>query len=197
MVGLVASGVFLIRLLPQPLRLARTGVAAGVSPLAAANGVVNAIGWTAYGLTAGLPIVWVVSAIALVLSVWTAGLLRGSYRTVDRVGGAAWLVTVAAAAAFGRLGLVLAASVALTMGPQVVMSLRRNDLRGIAPAALWIGLLDAAAWGAYGVVIGDAPLISYAIVLSSSSLIVLGRVAITSRRAPVPAMMPQAASAVS
>jgi phosphoglucosamine mutase len=52
--GYFASAVFLVRLLPQPIRLARDGRPAGVSALAALNAVVSAFAWTAYGLIAGL-----------------------------------------------------------------------------------------------------------------------------------------------
>ena len=51
--GLLASGVFLVRLLPQPVRLARTGVASGVSPLAALNSMLTMVAWVAYGLIVG------------------------------------------------------------------------------------------------------------------------------------------------
>ena len=49
--GLLASVVFLVRLLPQPVRLARRPqVVAGVSALAALQAVVAAGAWVAYGL---------------------------------------------------------------------------------------------------------------------------------------------------
>ena len=74
--AIVASVVFLVRLLPQPLRLARHGVAEGVSALAALNAVISALAWVAYGLQAQLPVVWGVSVLALVPGVWQAMLLR-------------------------------------------------------------------------------------------------------------------------
>lgn len=181
-VGLVASGVFLVRLLPQPLRLFRTGVVAGVSPLAALNAVVTALAWTAYGLVAQLPVVAVVSALALIPSAWTASLLLRSTRRLDWIGGGAWTAVVITAAVIGHLGFVLAGSVLLTIGPQVILALTGDDLRGIAPAAMWIALLDASLWGLYGITIADGALIAYGVVLFTSATIVLGRISVDQRR---------------
>ncbi len=182
LVGLVASAVFLVRLLPQPVRLARTGVVAGVSPLAALNAVITALAWTAYGLVAALPLVTVVSALAVIPSAWTAMLLLRSTRRLDWIGGTAWAGVVLSAAVVGRLGFVLAGSVLLTIGPQVILSLTKDDLRGIAPATMWIALVDSTLWGSYGLAIGDTPLIAYGVILLSSASIVLVRIAITESR---------------
>lgn len=186
-VGLVASGVFLVRLLPQPIRLARTGVVAGVSPLAALNSVVTALAWTAYGVTARLAVVAIVSALAVIPSAWTALLLVRSATRSDWVGGLAWSGVVVAAAVTGRLGFVLAGSVLLTIGPQVIVALRGTDLRGIAPATMWIALADASLWGLYGLTLADGALMAYGLVLSSSATIVLVRIATTQRLSPVTA----------
>ena len=75
-VGWVASIVFLARLLPQPIRLFRTGVPNGVSPLAMMNSAVSDIAWVLYGLSAGLAPVWVVALLALPPGIWTIVLLR-------------------------------------------------------------------------------------------------------------------------
>ncbi|MGQ0830947.1 MAG: hypothetical protein ACT4OV_04650 [Microthrixaceae bacterium] len=180
-VGLVASGVFLARLLPQPIRLARTGVVAGVSPLAGFNSVITAVAWTAYGVTARLPLVAIVSALAVIPSAWTALLLIRSATRPDWLGGGAWAGIVLVAAVTGRLGFVLAGSVLLTIGPQVVVAVRGEDLRGIAPATMWIALGDASLWGLYGLTLGDGALMAYGLVLFSSAAIVLARIAVTQR----------------
>ncbi len=183
-VGIVASAVFLVRLLPQPARLARTGVADGVSPMAALNAVLSAIAWTIYGVEASLPIVWVVSVLALFPGIWTVWLLRYSVRRSDVVGAGAWALIIAVALGMGDLGSVLPLSVATSMGPQVVAALRGSDLTGIASMTMWVALLDAAAWGGYGMVIGDRPLALYGLVLSASAITVLLRIIRTAARAP-------------
>src|SRR3954470_21853703 len=77
--SIVASGVFFVRLLPQPARLWRTGVSAGVSPIAAANAVTAATAWLAYGLLHGLLAGGLLVGAALVPGVWTVVLLRRAF----------------------------------------------------------------------------------------------------------------------
>ncbi len=180
--SIVAPAVYLVRLLPQPLRLHRTGVAAGVSPLAAMNAVIGDVGWLAYGISAELPAVWVVSSVALVPASWTVLLLRRRVTRKDLLGAAAWALVLVASAALGVIGISLAAGVLVSQGPQVVEAVRDDDLSGIAPGTWWIAVLDAATWGAYGTAVGDVALMTYGVVLSAAAGIVLGRIAWTVRR---------------
>lgn len=177
--GLLASVVFLVRLLPQPLRLARTGVASGVSPLSALNSMLTMVAWVTYGLFVGLPLVWVVSAVALVPGVWTVLLLRREVSRRDLMWAGAWLALQVVAAATGLLVAVLAAGVLVTQGPQVLRALRETDLTGLASATWWLSLLDATTWGAYGLAVGDAALVAYGVVLTTSAGIVLTRIRVT------------------
>lgn len=179
--GLLASGFFLLRLLPQPLRLARGGGSAGVSASSALNALVADVAWIAYGLWAGLPTVWVVSVAAGILSVWAAVLLRRDVRPGDVAFAALWIVALVLAARADLVDAALAAGVLVTQGPAVVKALREDDLRGIAPATWWISILDALTWGAYGVAVGSVALMGYAVVLLASSGIVLSRVYWTRR----------------
>ncbi len=180
--AVVASGVFLVRLFPQPMCLARSGVAAGVSPLAALNLVVAQSVWTIYGLIASLPAVWIVSILALVPSVWTVVLLRRSVTWRDLAWTTAWMAVIVAAATGGVLGAALAFTVGVTNAPQVARVFTDHDLSGISPVTWWIALLDATTWGAYGIALGDGALIGYAIVLATSAVIVLVRLAWVSRQ---------------
>jgi uncharacterized protein with PQ loop repeat len=176
-VGLFASAVFLVRLLPQPARLWRTGVPTGVSALAALNATVSAATWTLYGLIAELPIVWIVSFIALGFSGWTVVLLRRSITGSDVVHASVFVALVAVAWATGLLGVALGGSVLFSIGPQVLKALRETDLAGIAPATMWVALGDAAAWGAYGALLRDPALLGYFLVLTASAAIILFRLA--------------------
>ena len=184
--ALVASAIFLVRLIPQPLRLWRTGVAAGVSAVAAANAVTSASAWFAYGVIHGLPVVWAVSVCALFPSVWTVGLLRREFAAAEMVGAGLVAAVLALSAVAGVLGAALALGVLVTAGPQVWRALRQSDLRGVAPATWGVAVADALSWGIYGVVIADHALEGYGAVLLVSAGVVLGRVAWT-RRAARPA----------
>lgn len=179
--AIVASVVFLVRLLPQPLKLARQGVAHGVSPAAALNAVISALAWTAYGVQAELPVVWGVSVLALIPGVWQAFLLRAEAGRRDVLAAAAFVVGLVLAWAAGLLGAALAVTVLVTTGPQVARALTSDDLSGVAPATWWVAIADALTWGAYGLAIGDAALVGYFVVLATSALLVLWRLAVTSR----------------
>ncbi|MFM7069686.1 MAG: hypothetical protein ACKOYM_09530 [Actinomycetes bacterium] len=184
--SLLASAVFLLRLFPQPVRLARLGVADGVSPMAAYNAVLVAFAWLYYGLAERLLAVWVVSVLALVPGIWQAALLVRRTRRVDVLGTTAWALALVVALGMGRFGAVLGLGVVVTTGPQVVEVLRSDDLSGVAPATWWVSIVDAALWGLYGLAISDGPLMGYGVVLFTCAVVVLGRLAVVRRR-PAPA----------
>jgi uncharacterized protein with PQ loop repeat len=184
--AVVASAIFLIRLLPQPVRLWRTGVAAGVSPVAAANAVTSASAWLAYGLAHGLVAVWAVSVAALVPGVWTVVLLRREFGRRELLGAAVVAGGFVVFAAAGVLAAALALGVLVTAGPQVWRSLRWSDLRGVAAATWIVAVADAVSWGTYGIVIADRALEGYGAVLLASAAVVLGRLAWTQRMVPGP-----------
>ena len=179
LLGWLASLVYLARLLPQPFRLARTGVPVGISTIAAMNAVISDVAWIAYGLQAGLVPVWLVAVIGVVPGVWTVALLRGEIRRGDVLRSGIWLAVIGLAAATGALGVILAASVLVNMGPQVAKAIRSSDLRGLSAFTWLIAIGDGLLWGAYGAVVDDQALVGYGVVLVTSALIVLVRMART------------------
>ena len=181
LLSVLASAVFLVRLVPQPVHLYRSGVAEGVSPMAAYNAVLVAVAWLVYGLAEHLPAVWLVSVLALGPGVWQAALLVRRTRTVDLVGAGLWAAALVVAFGVGHFGAVLGLGVVVTTGPQVVEVLRSDDVSGVAAATWWISILDAALWGLYGVAISDGPLIGYGVVLLVAAVVVLVRLAVVRR----------------
>ncbi len=186
-IGWLAVAAFFARLLPQPLKLWRTGVPHGVSPVAVLNGLVSDLGWVLYGLGTGVLQVWLTAAVALVPCVWTAVLLRG-VTTRRHVGIAlVWLAVVLGTMPLGLLGAVLGVSVVVNHGPQVLLVLRQHDLRGVSAATWGLAIADATLWGCFGLLSPgvDLALVGYGTVLLTAALIVLGRVWWTSR-SPLP-----------
>lgn len=179
LLGWLASVVYLSRLLPQPIRLARTGLPEGISTVAAMNAVISDAAWIAYGLQAGLLPVWLVALVGVVPGVWTVVLLRREVDRGDLVRSGAWLAVVVVAALVGWLGVILAVSVLVNVGPQVWTALRSNDLRGLSAFTWVLAIGDGLLWGAYGWVVADVALLAYAGVLVSGALIVLLRMAMT------------------
>lgn len=186
LIAAVASIIFLARLVPQPLRLARTGVPDGVSPLSAINGVTACLAWIAYGLMVGVVPVWTVSVIALIPSLWTAWLLRHEVDASALTAAGAWVAVLLLAAHTGTFGAVLGLCVIVTQGPQVARAVREHDLSGISATTWRIAVFDALAYGIYGLAIHDQALLGYAVVLTVCAAIVLTRIWQTSSPAGEP-----------
>jgi uncharacterized protein with PQ loop repeat len=184
--AIAASAVFLVRLLPQPIRLARSGVAAGTSAAASLNSVVSALAWIAYGLVEGLPVVWAVSVAALIPCTWQAVLLRRQTTGRDLLAVSGFIAALAVAGVLGVLGVALAGTVLVTTGPQVHRALREPDLSGIARATWWVAIVDAVTWGAYGWAISDPALVGYFIALLGAAIVILVRLARVERQAGAP-----------
>lgn len=176
--GWLGSALFLARLVPQPLRIWRTGISHGVSAQAAINASVSDAGWLVYGLAAGLPPVWACTVLAIPLDLWSAWLLRKKASPRSFVSASMWGLVMVGAWIVGRevaLGTVLGFSVLINHAPQVWTALTAKELGGIAPATWYFALADAALWGGYGVVVRASGLIMYGAVLLTSSIIVLYR----------------------
>jgi len=188
--GLAASIAFCARLLPQPVRLIRTGVPDGVSPLTLMNMALSELAWLGYGLAAGLVPVWAVSVPSVIIEVWTVVLLWRQITRRDVLGAGLWLAVILAATAVGGLGAVLALAVFVNYGPQLWTALRNDDLDGLAPGTWWMGIVDASLWGAYGLVVHDPGVIGYGVTFMAVSITILVRIAQTRRSAallPAPA----------
>jgi uncharacterized protein with PQ loop repeat len=192
--GIVATVAFLVRLLPQPIRLIRTGVPDGVSPLMAMNIALTELAWLAYGLGTGLVPVWAVSLPAFPLALLTVVLLRAQIRRADVIGAVLWAVLILIAWVGGALGAVLGLSVVVQYGPQVWTALRQDDLDGISPTMWKLAFIDALTWGAYGLAVGDPALLGYTVMLSASAVTILVRLSQTAARrdAVAPAVAPAA-----
>lgn len=184
LLGWLATVAFLVRLLPQPLRLLRTGVPTGVSPMALMNIAMTELAWLGYGLAEGLPPVWLVSLPAFPLGMWAVILVRRSITRTDLLGSATWLAVIVGSAVAGVLAVALACSVLVNYGPQVYTAVRGHDLQGLAPATWYLALADAALWGAYGYAVHDPALLGYSAVLTLSAAIILTRIARTRTRTP-------------
>jgi len=186
--AVLASAVFVARLLPQPARLARLGVADGVSALAAMNAVIAATAWLAYGLVRALPAVWIVSLIALVPGLWTVALLRRVITRSDVLWTGLWVAVLIGAGAGGWLAAALGLGVVVTQGPQVVRAFRSHSVDGLAPATWWVSILDATTWGVYGLALGDPALMGYGVVLLTAAVLVLARIQWVRGRTVVPSV---------
>lgn len=184
--GWAGTALFLARLVPQPLKLHRTGDTEGVTPQSPMNALLSDAGWLAHGLLAGLPPVWVAAVAAIPLDLWTLWHLRRRVELRNVAGAAAWGAAIAAGGILGGrvgLGLVLGFSVVVNHVPQVIKALRSHSVSGLAPGTWWFGLADALLWGGYGVAEHDPALITYGVVLSVASVTILVAIWVKSGRA--------------
>jgi uncharacterized protein with PQ loop repeat len=185
--GWLAGVIFVSRLIPQPLKIWRTGERAGVSWLALANGIVSTAGWLAYGLMIDRPVLWVPSLVALVPEVVVLVLL--GLRPPDRRALLAWLAWAGAVlvswpiAGEAGLGTVIAFGVVVGVVPAVIAALRTDRPTGIAVRTWQIALLDAVLWGTYGIATSEPLTTFYGIVLTTGATIILVRVARLTRAA--------------
>jgi hypothetical protein len=176
-----------LALVPQILKLYRTGLVDGVSPTWAAFGLVTNVAWTAYlaqeGLWLTVPAtVLVTAAYAMTFTLLVrAGVEISTPVIAATVWGAALLV-VAAAGGWSALGIVLGLSHAVQAAPSVWTAYRSPTPRGIAPGTWAIALAEGLLWGYYGWWYADVPLMLFAVVASAASVAMLARYGATRHR---------------
>ena len=175
LLAVLASGTFLARLLPQPIRTWRTGQVAGVSALAVMNALIADGAWLAYGLAAGVLAVWLVSIPALAASGWTLFLLRRTVGWRDAIVAAGWLAVVGLCALTGTLTAALSLTVLVCGGPAVWSAFSSPTPVGVSRWTWWLAVADAASWGGYGLAIGDMALKLYGVVLLVTAVAILVR----------------------
>ena len=186
-VALVANGVTFVQIMPQIVRLLRTGRTEGVSPAWAAVGMTINLGWLTYVVENEF---WVTipSIIAAIVSFGLAlyllyrngadvrlGLLMTVPIAVASVG-------IQMAAGWTVLGTVLGLSNALYLGPSVVAAWRAHIPVGVSPATWWLTVLEGLKWGFYGVLVAAVPIMVYGSTAILLAALVLLRLWVTRDR---------------
>ena len=180
LVGIVATGVTFVQIVPQIVRLIRTGRTEGVSPAWAAGGATINLGWLAYVIE-GRFWVTIPSIIVAVVSFLLALFLL--YRNGARIragllmSGAIALasVVIQQAAGWTVLGTVLGLSNGLYLGPSVVAAWRSHTPVGVSPWTWLLTVLEGLKWGFYGVLVEAVPIMVYGSTAILLALLVLLR----------------------
>lgn len=164
-----ASLLSVVLLLPQLIRLWRTGDLRGISSTWPALGLSLNLWWSGYLVHARLPAMLPASVIVVVLYA-TVVVLVGSIdgRERSRMAVRAGLANVACAAllAWGGwtlLGLGLGTAYAVQLLPAVITAWRSESVAGVSAATWWIALAEAAIWGAFGATNHDGPTTFYGV----------------------------------
>ncbi|HEX6912794.1 MAG TPA: hypothetical protein VF142_20470 [Longimicrobium sp.] len=186
--AVVGTAIGLVRAVPQLARLLRTRDAHGVSVDSAATSSIVSAAWTTYGVLTGQGAVAVASGSSAVMFALVAlAALRFGRRVGEMRAAPVWLVVLAGAGLLGGargLGLLLPVSVLVANGPQLLVALRERDLSGLSPGTWLLSVLEALAWGTYGLFAGDRSILVYGTLhLATSGAIVALRLA-KSRRGP-------------
>ena len=178
-VAVVANGATFVQIVPQIVRLVRTGHTEGVSTIWAAVGMTINLGWLAYVLEnqfwEAIPsIIAAVSSFGLALyllcrngvSARTALLLSAAVAVAS--------VGIQQAAGWTVLGTVLGLSNGLYLGPALIAAWRDRAPVGVSPGTWWLTVLEGFLWGLYGVLVAAIPIMVYgstAILLAAGVLL--------------------------
>lgn len=186
-VGVVATVVTFVQILPQIIRLLRIGRTEGVSPTWAAIGTTVNAGWIAYVVAEEL---WVtipaciagVSSYGVVLYLLyrndagvRTGLLLSAVVAVA-------CVVVQLEAGWTVLGTVLGLSNGLYLGPSVVAAWRSHTPVGVSPLSWVLVALEGVLWGLYGVFVEASPVVVFGVTAALLAGLVLLRLWVTRHR---------------
>lgn len=187
---IAASAATLVFLVPQIVRLVRSGDPTGVSVTWPALGLVANVGWTAYVVHERL---WASvaaplgAAIGYSVTLLLLARLQRPLRDSALRGSVLASVLVAALTVGGwpAFGVALGLSHAVTITPSVWTAYRTRVPSGVSPGTWWLGVAEAALWGVYGWHHADAGIVTFAIVAIAGSALILARLYWTR---PVPAV---------
>lgn len=187
--ALIATALAVSFLVPQILKLRRTGVAAGVSTTWAAIGAVTNAVWTAYLASAELWLAMVATGVATVLYTVTFRLLvrAGEQWRGPVLFAVLWVAALGSVALLGgadTLGVVLGLSYVVSVAPGVWRAYRTPDPAGISPGSWAIMLTAGPLWFFYGSFYEDAAVMIYAVTAFIAAALVLARYAYTRPRSP-------------
>ena len=180
LVGIVATAVTFVQIVPQIVRLIRTGRTEGVSPAWAAGGATINLGWLAYVIEGRF---WVtipsiiVAIVSFVLALYLLYRNGADIRAGLLMSGAIAVASVAIqqAAGWTVLGTVLGLSNGLYLGPSVVAAWRSHAPVGVSPWTWMLTVLEGLKWGFYGVLVEAVPIMVYGSTAILLALLVLLR----------------------
>ncbi len=187
LVGIVATAVTFVQILPQIVRLIRTRRIEGVSPAWAAGGATINLGWLAYVIEGRF---WVtipsiiVAIVSFVLALYLLYRNGADIRAGLLMSGAIAVASVAIqqAAGWTVLGTVLGLSNGLYLGPSVVAAWRSHAPVGVSPWTWGLTVLEGVKWGFYGVLVEAVPIMVYGSTAILLALLVLLRLWMTRHR---------------
>lgn len=186
-VGVAATGLTCVLLIPQIARLLKTRRTEGVSPGWAVLGVVINSGWLIFLAAEAVWLPMLACAIAnagFALTVWLLHRNGADVRAGLGVSAAAAVVLAAIGAGWGWtvLGAALAVATMVQFLPSIVAAWRTYAPVGLSLATWTLTLAETVGWMAYGVLIDQIPIILYGLTGITASILILARMALTRHR---------------
>jgi uncharacterized protein with PQ loop repeat len=168
-------------LIPQIRKLLRTGNTSGVSGTWPAIGLISNAGWTAYLLSQQLWAAAPSTAVMVFFYLVVLRTLHGARAPLLKplIRGAIGVMILAGAFAFGSwpvLGLVLGWAYVPQLAPAVLAAYRTAHPSGIATGTWALIGIEAGLWFVYGWLLGDTPVIIFAVVGVTAAVLILVRV---------------------
>jgi uncharacterized protein with PQ loop repeat len=182
-------------LIPQILKLVRTGDSEGVSTTWPALGFVTNVGWFAYVIAQAF---WaailapLITFVSYAVTIWalrrTGRELRASY--IRGLTWAALLILTTVLFGWDILGVVLGLSYGVMVAPSVWSAFKSADPSGVSPGTWWIGAAEASLWGYFGLYNRAAGIITFGVVGITASILMLYRYYSTRRPVETPISEP-------
>ena len=173
----------LASLVPQMVRIHRTGLVAGLSLTWPAVGIVGNVGWTGYVLSQDLrAAVWASGAMVVAYSIVAGQLLvrRVAWRRAATAA-AGWALVLGIAVAVGAvtgvtvLGFALAIGSVAQLVPAVWAAWRDPAPAGVSAGTWTIMLVEISLWGVYGAANGDLAVTMFGVLGSAAAASMLLR----------------------
>lgn len=184
-----ATATTLTFLVPQIVKLVRTGDSTGVSTSWPAMGLVSNVGWFAYFIHEAL---WASVLAPLGASIGYGVTLWALVRTGRQLGASLLrglvllvvLLAITVLAGWTTLGVALGLTFGVMMAPSIWTAYRTADPVGISAGTWWIGVLEAVLWAFYGWHNADAGVLTFAGMAVTGSGLMLARFYSTQRQTP-------------
>ena len=179
-VGIVATAVTFVHIVPQIVKLMRTGRIEGVSAAWASVAVTLNFGWMAYAIAEEY---WIVIPSIVVATVSFGSALYLMHRNGADVRPGALMSAAVAVASVGIqmaagwtvLATVLALSNGLYLGPSVLTVWRSHAPAGVSPLTWALAVLEGLLWGSYGALVASGPITVFGATEAGLSALVLLR----------------------
>lgn len=175
--GLIGTGLDLIRATPQLARLLRARKSFGVSVDTAGTSCAVSLGWTTYGIITDQFYVTLASGImaGFFLIITLVALRFGRSAREFRIA-PLWLAVLSASVLlFGKvgLGLMLSISALISNVPQIRVAYKEENLSGLSLGTWLLTLTAGLVWGWYAILQQDLTIITSAFFQSVTSGIII------------------------